>query len=156
MTDTRYDQLVGRPDRYVEARTAGDWDAHLPEQVRRAAYPAGGLVSTAADLVAFGQSFLRGSPSEGRLLSSPTRERLFREHARGYNLGRPCRWSLGWELVGPGNLQSDRTIFHHGASGTGLWVDPDHGLVVVLLTATWWLRYRTYAEVVNTVLASVR
>ena len=27
---------------------------------------------------------------------------------------------------------------------------------VVLLTATWWLRYRTYAEVANAVFGSIR
>lgn len=156
MEDTSYEQTEARPSRYVEAHTAADWDAHLPEQVRRAAYPAGGIVSTASDLVRFGQSFLLEGPLAGRLLSRPARELLFREHASGFNLGRPCRWSLGWEFIGPGNLQGPRTIFHHGAAGTGLWVDPDHGLVVALLTADWWLPYRVYAGVVNAILGTVR
>jgi CubicO group peptidase (beta-lactamase class C family) len=155
LADTRYEPGPA-PERFVEARTAGAWDAHLPEQVRRAAYPAGGVVSTAPDLVAFGRSFLDGGPAAGVLLGRPARELLFREHARGFNRDRPCRWSLGWELGGPGSLQSARTLFHHGASGTGLWVDGDNGLVVVLLTADWWLHYSRYAEIVNCVLSARR
>ena len=140
-------------EHYVDARTSGAWDAHLPEQVRRAAYPAGGLLSTAPDLVRFGRSFLDGSAS---LVSAPTRARLRECHATGWNMGRPVEWSLGWERPGPGNLQSASTIFHHGASGTGLWVDAENELTVALLTADWWLPYQRYAEVVNSVMAAVR
>lgn len=150
---TAYETDPGPIELYVEARTDGAWDAHLPEQVRRAAYPAGGLLSTAPDLVAFGRAFLDGGPE---LVSQPTRERLRVRHAEGWNMGRPVEWSLGWERPGPGNLQSPRTIFHHGASGTGLWVDPDNDLAVALLTADWWLPYQRYAEVLNAVMGSVR
>ncbi len=156
LDDTRYELDALPVDRYVDARTEGDWDGHLPEQVRRAGYPAGGLVSTAPDLVRFGQAFLDGTPEAESLLSLPVRERLRERHATGWNLGRPVEWSLGWERRGPGNFQSPRTIFHYGASGTALWVDPDHELVVALVTANWWLSYQRYAEVMNSVLGAIR
>ena len=143
-------------EHYVDARTAGTWDEHLPEQVRRAAYPAGGLLSTAPDLVRFGGTFLNGGADSSGLLSTPALTRLRERHAEGWNMGRPVEWSLGWERPGPGNLQSPRTIFHHGASGTALWVDPDHDLAVTLLTADWWLPYQRYAEVLNSVMGAVR
>ncbi len=153
LEQTSYQTGEGPLEHYVEARTDGGRDAHLPEQVRRAAYPAGGMLSTAPDLIRFGRTFLDGAQS---LVSTPTLERLRECHASGWNLGRQVEWSLGWERRGPGNLQSPRTIFHHGASGTGLWVDPDNGLTVALLTADWWLSYQRYAEVMNSVMGAVR
>lgn len=144
------------PERYVEPRVAGDWDRHLPEQVRRAAYPAGGVVSTVPDLLRFGRAFLDGSEESGKLLSPPVRARLWEQHATGWNKGRAVEWSLGWERRGPGNFQSPRTIFHHGASGTALWVDPEHGVTVALLTADWWLSDQHYAEVLNSVMGALR
>ncbi|MGI9659277.1 MAG: hypothetical protein ACR2OD_10245, partial [Gaiellaceae bacterium] len=101
----------------------------------------------------FGQAFLDGAES---LVSAPTRARLRERHATGWNMGRPVEWSLGWERPGPGNLQSSSTIFHHGASGTGLWVDAENELTVTLLSADWWLPYQRYAEVVNSVMSALR
>lgn len=156
LEQTRYEQGDHPIAGYVAAQTEGDWDAHLPEQVRRAAYPAGGLVSTAPDLVRFGRAFLDGTPESASLLSVPARARLRERHAAGWNMGRPVEWSLGWERTGPGNFQSDRTIFHHGASGTALWIDPDHEIVAALVTADWWLSYQRYAEVMNSVMGALR
>ena len=153
LVHTSYQTTEPPLEHYVDARTDGAWDAHLPEQVRRAAYPAGGLLSTAPDLVRFGRAFLDGGDS---LVSTPTRARLRECHATGWNMGRSVEWSLGWERPGPGNLQSASTIFHHGASGTGLWVDADNDLVVALVTADWWLPYQRYAEVVNSVMGALR
>ena len=152
---TGYVTSAPQPEHFVEARTEGEWDAHLPEQVRRGAYPAGGVVSTVPDLLRFGRAFLAGS-AESTLLSPALRERLWERHATGWNLGRAVEWSMGWERRGPGNFQSPRTIFHHGASGTALWVDPDNELTVALLTADWWLPYQRYAEVLNSVIGALR
>jgi len=156
LENTRYETGTEPPAGLVGAVTQGAWDAHLPEQVRQAAYPAGGLVSTCPDLVRFGQAFLDSVPEVPGLLSSPVLEQLRDCHATGWNMGRPVQWSLGWERPGPGNFQSPRTIFHHGASGVGLWADADHGITVALLTADWWLPYQRYAEVVNSVMGAVR
>jgi CubicO group peptidase (beta-lactamase class C family) len=153
LAHTSYQTTAPPLEHYVDARTDGAWDEHLPEQVRRAAYPAGGLLATAPDLVRFGQAFLDGGAS---LVSAPTRALLRECHATGWNMGRAVEWSLGWERPGPGNLQSPRTIFHHGASGTGLWVDADNELAVTLLTADWWLPYQRHAEVVNSVFGALR
>ena len=65
--------------------------------------------------------------------------------------GRKTSWGLGWQLEGPGDLRSERTLFQWGASGTAMWVDHDAGLSVVLLTATWLLDWRVYGQIVNAV-----
>ncbi len=61
-------------------------------------------------------------------------------------------WGLGWEVKGrkhrhpSGDLTSPRTISHLGATGTMVWLDPDTGVQVVLLTnrtlASGWTRER--------------
>ena len=61
-------------------------------------------------------------------------------------------WGLGWEIKGgkrahpSGDLTSARTISHLGASGTMVWLDPETGVQVVLLTnrtlASGWTRDR--------------
>ena len=112
-------------------------------------------MSTVPGLLRFGRAFLPGS-AESALLSPAVRDRLWEQHATGWNMGRAVEWSLGWERHGPANFQSPRTIFHHGASGTALWVDPDHALTVALLTADWRTSYQRYAEVLNSVLGALR
>lgn len=150
MQNTRYDSGSELPSKYVRANHP---EPQNPEQVRRSAYPAGGIIGTAGDLLSFGRSFLDGA--EVPLLQSATRQLLAREFGRGYLLGRDVRWTLGWELGGPGTLRSERTLFHAGASGTGLWVDRENQVVVVLLTATWWLDWRYFGELVNGVIAAM-
>jgi len=46
LESTRYETGAESPAGFVGAVTQGGWDAHLPEQVRQAAYPAGGPVPT--------------------------------------------------------------------------------------------------------------
>jgi CubicO group peptidase (beta-lactamase class C family) len=58
---------------------------------------------------------------------------------------------LGWALGGPGDLRSDRTLWHHGGFGTSIWIDLDRQLVVVLLTATSYLRMRFLGQTINAV-----
>jgi serine-type D-Ala-D-Ala carboxypeptidase len=125
--------------------------AHVAEQVRRTAYPAGGLVGTASDLVVFGRSLLGDGPS---VLRRRTVETMLRPARSGTLHGRAVTWGLGWEIGGPGSLQGPRTLFHPGASGVGMWLDVDADVVVVLLTATWALPLRVFAETLNGVMAS--
>jgi CubicO group peptidase (beta-lactamase class C family) len=89
-----------------------------------------GLFSTAADVAAFGQSFL-----DATLLRADTIAEMIREQARDGDLRR----GLGFLLWSPdpetfGHPFSPRSFGHTGFTGTSLWVDPDRALVVALLT----------------------
>lgn len=132
-------------------------NSHLAERVRRIAYPAGGLVATAEEVARFGAAVAasrEGTPTA--LLSPAMLGAASREWSRGaWPDGRPQIWGLGWELAGPGDGWSPRTLFHFGASGTGLWVDVDRGVAFALLTATWYLPRQRYGEIANAFTASL-
>lgn len=164
MAGTRYEPGSDRPDRYIDAVVGQPRHHHLPEQVRRLAYPAGGVVSTAGDLLRLGRWLLRGGKlMEGTsLLSQALLADMWRPWtiglpgARDYEGGRDrTERGLGWALGGPGQVRSPRTLWHSGGSGTSLWVDPDHQAVVVLLTATWFLPRDLLGQVVDAALTAV-
>ena len=106
---------------------------------------AGGLVSTADDLLAFGRMMLMDGASKGRVLSRPSIELMTRDHLTpGQKAASPFfehfwethGWGLGLGVItarndladGPGRFGWD------GAFGTSWWVDPTHQLVGVLMT----------------------
>ena len=142
------------PQGYVPARA--DRNAHLAEQVRRLAYPAGGIVSSADALAAFGAA-LAGGLQDGKGPLSPAMLRtLSTVWSEGrWPDGRPAVWGLGWELSPAGDGWPTGTVFHSGASGTGRWVDLRSGVCAVLLTADWYLERRRLAEVANAITAGL-
>jgi len=108
-------------------------------QARKAGCPIGnaGLFSSAPDLVVFCQMMLRGGKA------GPTH--LFDDNALGW-LMRPCSppgiplRSFGWDmrpcsecLHRPAAL-SKSAIGHSGWTGQSMWLDPDLGLYVIVLT----------------------
>jgi CubicO group peptidase (beta-lactamase class C family) len=107
--------------------------------------PGSGLWSTTADLVTFGQAYLRGGTYNGyHLLSRPAIEMMTQHYTRGAvdtSNGQPFNYSLGWGKPSyPPNgalLCSERAFSHHGATGTMLWIDPEYDLVVVFLSNDW-------------------
>jgi CubicO group peptidase (beta-lactamase class C family) len=108
------------------------------------AMPAGGLWSTADDLVRFGRAMLLGGTLDGaRILGRPFVELMTREHTAGImEPGDPPRrpaYGLGWHLPGldPGSPASRMAFGHRGATGTALVVDPGYDLVVVYLRNEW-------------------
>jgi CubicO group peptidase (beta-lactamase class C family) len=135
------------PAGYVDARAP---EPQHPGQIRTSLYPAGAMVADAGDVLDFGLALLDGlaGRTDGPLApaAAPLLTRVLGE---GVHMGRPAAWTYGWQLRGPGSFQSARTLFHVGASGTALWVDPDSQTVVALLTATWWLSWRVLAELAN-------
>ena len=152
MTDTRYELQEQAPERWAGADAL--YEAHLAEQVRRAGYPAGGIVGSVGDLVTLGRMLLdggKGGSGGARILSPATLEAMARPAIDGWYQGRPVVWGLGWELGGPGDFRSDSTLFHYGGSGTGLWVDREQGLVIALLTTSWHLDWQVYGRVANAV-----
>ena len=93
-----------------------------------------GLFGTAADLARFARMMLGRGELEGtRVAAGPRVERFTRR------CGVPgSSRALGWNTPSPGSsagtLLSPRSFGHTGFAGTSLWIDPDRGVFVALLT----------------------
>ena len=109
--------------------------------------PHAGLFGTAPDLARFAQMILSGGVFEGRrIVSRETVERFTRlagvpgsTRALGWDTptnGTAARSSSpgtpGYSSAG--TLFSARSFGHTGFTGTSLWIDPERGLFVILLT----------------------
>lgn len=121
------------------------------EQARRimigAKMPGAGFWSDMESLLGLGQALLRDArDGGGRILARPTLDLMTRLHTDGipkWELGAttPGRYGLTWhkptttrDIAHPG---SESAFNHSGATGTVLWVDPEHDLSVVFLTNVW-------------------
>lgn len=109
--------------------------------LRKLGHPWGGMHSTVDDVGVFLQLFLNGGVYDGkRILGRPTVEAMIADQNKG--LGHP--WGLGWGLRTSsawnafGDLSSEGTFGHSGASGTVAWADPQRELVCVILTTRPW------------------
>jgi CubicO group peptidase (beta-lactamase class C family) len=112
------------------------WEPGDPPQVPfvRAS---GGMVSTAWDYAIFCQMFLNGGSYGGvRLLESRTVERMTTRKSPEIvplppgSAGRRAYYGYGWFV------REDGIYSHYGSDGTLAWVDPEHGIVGVVLTGT--------------------
>jgi CubicO group peptidase (beta-lactamase class C family) len=115
-----------------------------PTRRNTLAAPGGGLWSTAGDLIAFGQTFLRGGRWNGyRLLGPAAIEVMTGFHTTGLvemidGQARPFAYGLGWGKRHPnGVINSNPSYGHSGATGSQLWIDPVWDLVFVLLANRW-------------------
>ena len=92
-----------------------------------------GLFSSARDLAVFSQMLLGGGQYGGVRLIRPTT--VARWTARQT---RTSSRALGWDTPTPGSSAgryfSTRSFGHTGFTGTSIWIDPERGLFVVLLT----------------------
>jgi len=92
-----------------------------------------GLFSSARDLAVFAQMMLNGGEYGGVRLLSP--ETIARWTARQ---GPRSSRALGWDTPSPGSSAgryfSPRSFGHTGFTGTSIWIDPERGLFVILLT----------------------
>jgi CubicO group peptidase (beta-lactamase class C family) len=109
--------------------------------LRKLGHPWGGMHSNVDDLGVFLQLFLNGGVYDGkRILGRATVEAMIADQNQG--LGHP--WGLGWGLQRSsawnafGDLSSERTFGHSGASGTVAWADPQRELLCVILTSRPW------------------
>jgi len=98
-----------------------------------------GLFGSAPDLLTFGEWMLGQADGLDHLTARPTvRPSTLREFTRRQNLIPGSSRALGWDTPSPGSsagdLLSSRSIGHTGFTGTSLWIDPEHQLVIVLLS----------------------
>lgn len=100
-----------------------------------------GVFSTARDVARFAQFVLRGGlTADGRRLVRAETLRAFTTRAAYFGRGSEAR-ALGWQALPTGEQVSSagsrfgpHSIGHTGWTGTSLWIDPDRGVFVVLLT----------------------
>ncbi len=104
-----------------------------------------GLFSTAPDVLTFARMYLGEGP---RILSPATIAAATANHTPGLANAR----GLGWELRprAGGDLLSPRAFGHTGFTGTSLVIDPEVGLIIVLLTN------RTHPDANNDRIETVR
>jgi CubicO group peptidase (beta-lactamase class C family) len=102
--------------------------------------PAGGLFSTAPDMVKFYQMMLnRGSSGGKRYLTEASVEKMTRNHTgelrAGFTDG--IVMGLGWQIVGTPTgvteMLSAGSYGHGGAFGTQGWIDPGKEMIFVLM-----------------------
>jgi len=112
--------------------------------------PAGGLWSTAGDLVRFGQMLLHDGELDGYRVVAPATLRAMSTLQTGGILSVTgagefsAYYGLGFSKAGPDSdrgpspeLRSPAGFGHGGATGTYLWVEPEFDLVFVFLTNRW-------------------
>jgi CubicO group peptidase (beta-lactamase class C family) len=108
--------------------------------------PWAGMITGAADLARLCLMMLGGGKlGDGRVLCEGSVRAMTCNQLESLPLlpetDRRCRpWGLGWYLNGPGqpggfsDLLGPRAYGHWGASGVGVWIDPDTESFCVLLT----------------------
>jgi CubicO group peptidase (beta-lactamase class C family) len=117
--------------------------------LRKLGHPWGGMHSSVDDLGIVLQMFLNGGVYDGkRILGRATVDAMISDQNK--RLGHP--WGLGWGLQTSsawsafGDLSSDRTFGHSGASGTVAWADPQRELLCVILTTRPWREDRAFCS----------
>ncbi|MEP7087240.1 MAG: serine hydrolase, partial [Gemmatimonadota bacterium] len=90
-----------------------------------------GLFSTASDLARFAQMLLDGGTLDGKRIVADSTVALFTHRSSGWR-------ALGWDTCAGGascgQHMSERAYGHTGFTGTSLWIDPDRGLYVIVLS----------------------
>jgi CubicO group peptidase (beta-lactamase class C family) len=176
MDDTRFDvrPVLGRA---VDVHGVGPANPITRRLITRflaaATLPGGGLFGTAEDLLRFGRAMLPrdpGAPDAPRVLSADAIELMTREHTAGVpelledGTTREPHYALGWHkprpapagqvtLAGVALPATTAAFTHGGISGTRLWVDPERGLVAVVLSNRWAIDQESIARIVATVYA---
>jgi CubicO group peptidase (beta-lactamase class C family) len=93
-----------------------------------------GLFSTVGDLAAFAQMILNGGIyAYHRLLARATIQE-FTARVPIADSARALGWDVPTENSSSGHYFSPHSIGHTGFTGTSLWIDPERGLFVILLT----------------------
>ena len=152
LKDTRL-RITERSERESDVKIAGeglthggagtdfDWNS---DYWRGFGAPWGGMLTTVEEMTRLLLLFRNGGELDGqRILSSGTVATMVSDHSStmpgmGDDRDRQ-RWGLGWRLSGPkagvfGDLVSDETYGHGGATGTLAWTDPESDVTCVIFT----------------------
>ena len=156
MTDTVFWADGERADRlttvYRPDRASGELRPYAIEEVPFTERPAlieggVGLLSSTMDFLRFSQMFLNGGELEGnRVLRPETVDLMTRNHvpdralpigSGGYMAG--SGWGLGFNVVLDARAYNfpvgDGEYWWDGSSGTRFSIDPEHGIVMVIMAA---------------------
>ncbi|MBI2803667.1 MAG: beta-lactamase family protein [Planctomycetes bacterium] len=154
------DTAIVQGDSFAKAeKDLARYGANSP-YLRKLSHPWGGMHSTVDDLGIVLQMFLNGGVYDGkRILGRAAVEAMIEDQ------NQPLRhpWGLGWGLQTSsawnafGDLSSNRTFGHSGASGTVAWADPRRELLCVVLTTRPWREDRGFLlrRISNVVQAAV-
>jgi CubicO group peptidase (beta-lactamase class C family) len=128
-------------DSFAETEKALERYGANSRYLRKLGHPWGGMHSNVDDLGVFLQMFLNGGVYDGKhILGRPTVEAMIGDQNKSighaWGLGWGLRQSSAWNAFG--DLSSDRTFGHSGASGTVAWADPQRELLCVILTTRPW------------------
>jgi serine-type D-Ala-D-Ala carboxypeptidase len=105
-----------------------------------------GLFASANDLLTFAEWILRqadgriaGESDHGTTSASPTlRRSVLHGFTARQNLVPGSTRALGWDTPSPGSssgaLLSPSSFGHTGFTGTSLWIDPERGVAIILLS----------------------
>ncbi len=98
-----------------------------------------GLFGAAPDLLTFAEWMLEQADRHSLPSARPTvRPSVIQEFTRRQTLIPGSPRALGWDTPSPessaGAFLSPRSFGHTGFTGTSLWIDPDRGLAIVLLS----------------------
>jgi CubicO group peptidase (beta-lactamase class C family) len=96
--------------------------------------PHAGLFGTAPDLARFATMILNGGVFENRRYVSPATLALFTTRGTVPDSSRALGWDTPSANSSAGTLMSKRAFGHTGFTGTSMWMDPETGVFVVLLT----------------------
>ncbi|HEX8208637.1 MAG TPA: serine hydrolase [Longimicrobium sp.] len=92
-----------------------------------------GLFSSVRDMAVFAQMLLNGGEYNGvRILRPQTVARWTAPQGRGAS--RALGWDTPSERSSAGRYFGPRSFGHTGYTGTSLWIDPERGLFVIILT----------------------
>ncbi len=114
-----------------------------------------GLFSTSDDVARFAQLLLNEGKYAGIQFLKPETVRTFTKRLEPHN-----RRALGFDMKSregfssAGTVAGDLTFGHTGFTGTSVWIDPDKGLAVILLTNRTW-PYRGTAAGISRVRAEI-
>jgi len=96
--------------------------------------PHAGLFGTAPDLARFATMLLNGGVFENRRYIAPATLALFTTRAGVPDSSRALGWDTPSENSSAGTLMSKRAFGHTGFTGTSMWMDPETGVFVIILT----------------------
>ncbi|EGD53118.1 beta-lactamase [Thermoanaerobacter ethanolicus JW 200] len=94
-----------------------------------------GLFSTIDDLVKFANMLVNyGKVKDEIFLSYTLFKRMITNYTENLGESRGWGWAIKDNTSAGGDLFTERAFGHTGFTGTSLWVDPEYGIYVILLT----------------------